>query len=156
MGFGAWVEGLAGAYGGRLEGMLGACGRWLPRGVCGRGRVEGVCGRGRVEGGMFLWVTVRLDGDLDSSGGGVNGGGVDAGGRWNDNSTSEVERRILERAMANGVQVTPGSFFDTRDVSDEMEIHFRLTCAAAEEGEIDEGVRRFANAIREEFGMEAV
>ena len=142
MGFGAWVEGLAGAYGGRLEGMLGACGRWLP---------GGVCEWGRPEGGMFLWVTVRLDGCLDSS-----GAGVDGGGRWIDNSSAEVERRILERAMANGVQVTPGSLFDTRGVSDEDEIHFRLTYAAAEEGEIDEGVRRFANAIREEFGMEAV
>ena len=100
---------------------------------------------------MFLWVSVSLDGCLDSSGGRVGGGA-----RWDGKSSGEVERRILERAMANGVQVTPGSLFDTRDVSDEMEIHFRLTYAAAEEGEFDEGVRRFANAVREELGMEAV
>ena len=130
-GFVAWLEALSVRYRARLELMLGACERYLP---------ARVCTWVRPGGGMFLWVKVDLGGFLV-------GRGLGSG---------DIEMRILERARANGVLITVGSLFDTREVPDEMELRFRLTYAAAEEGEIEEGVRQFSNAIIEELGMDAV
>ncbi len=73
----------------------------------------------RPEGGLCLWL--RLPGGVDES-------------------------LVVERGLAQGVAVSPGSYFV---IGESEHPHVRLSIAAIDESEIDEGVRRLASAIDE-------
>lgn len=82
---------------------------------------------------MFLWVR------------------VDLAGRCRAEGRLEVEGRIVERALRNGVQVTNGSLFDTRRETERV-LYLRLTSAAADISEFDDAVRWLGEAVKGELG----
>jgi aromatic amino acid aminotransferase I len=98
---------------------------------------------------MFLWIHIAAEKhpELQSQGESVcdeSDAGIQIG---------DVEARVWSRACENGVQVMKGSLFGATE-SLASRLSFRLTYAAAEKTELDEGVKRFANAVRKEFGLE--
>ena len=67
-----------------------------------------------------------------------------------DNQLAEIETAIVSRALENGMHVTKGSLF-TYNKRPNGELNFRLTFGAAPKLELDEGVRLFADAVKEEL-----
>ena len=132
-GFFAWLNQLSAQYRSRLRIMLDACEKYLPKGVCEwRPPMNG----------MFLWVSVDL---LRHPMFRDERRGVPS-----SDQIAEIEGRILAKALENGVQVTMGSMFDANKFF-ESKLYVRMTYAAAEEGEIEGGVERLAEVIRDEF-----
>lgn len=140
-GFFSWLDHLSQAYCVRMTILLDACERFLPASIC-RWAVP--------RHGIFLWIKVdmQLHPTYQSSMQGTKRGDhlhLDMNG---------IEDRIHCRAMKYGVQVTKGSLFNV-DRAERLVLHFRLTYAAAEQAELTEGLRAFARAVREEFGVGA-
>lgn len=140
LGFFSWLDQLSERYRTRLRIMLKACDQYFPKEIC-----EWM----PPHNGMFLWTSVNLrkhptmrSGDREPK-----------EALPTNKQASEIEARILSKALENGVQVTTGSLFDTNTTPDMM-LHFRMTFAAAEELEIEVGVQKIADAIREEFAIE--
>ena len=73
----------------------------------------------RPVGGLCLWL--RLPNEVDES-------------------------AVLERAVANGIAVSPGRYFQ---IGESEHPHVRLSIAAIDEAQIDEGIRRLAQALDE-------
>ena len=61
---------------------------------------------------------------------------------------SRLESAVLATSLKNGVQVTKGSLFRSSNVV-RHQLHFRVTFAAAKEGDLAEGVRRFGAALKQ-------
>jgi aromatic amino acid aminotransferase I len=140
-GFMAWLEHLSRQYLARLDVALAACDKYLPKEICSWSPPHN---------GMFLWIHIATEKhpalqDLAEN----LCNESDVGFRIDD-----VEARIWSKACENGVQVTKGSLFSAKSVA--SKVSFRLTYAAADEREIDEGIKLFADAIRKEFGLEQV
>ncbi|KUJ09038.1 aromatic aminotransferase Aro8 [Mollisia scopiformis] len=131
-GFMAWLEHLSRQYRARLDIVLEACEKYLPKDVCSWKPPD--CG-------MFLWIQVAVEKHSEF--------------RESGFKVADVEERIWSRACENGVQVTKGSLFNAA-ASRPSRVSFRLTYAAADEDELDKGVKLFANAVREEVGLERV
>ncbi|KAL5342063.1 pyridoxal phosphate-dependent transferase [Aspergillus crustosus] len=95
--------------------------------------------------GMFVWIKVdwkkrlvlrafeRDDDDLETE-------------------LQKLETRVEEKARAYGVLVAKGSLCSWNKKLN-GELRFRLTFAAADTKDIEEGVRRFSNALRTEFSL---
>jgi aromatic amino acid aminotransferase I len=141
-GFIAWLEHLSRQYRSRLYITLEACEKYLPKDVCLWSPPHN---------GMFLWIHIAAEKhpELQSPGGSFCDD-TDVGFMIGD-----IEARIWSRARDNGVQVTKGSLFSATKSSDSR-ISFRLTYAAADEIDLDEGVKCFANAVRKEFGLDVI
>jgi len=138
-GFIAWLQHLSLQYRARLDIALEACDKYLPKDVCQWSPPQN---------GMFLWIHVDADKHPLRSQGESYCAESDIGFK-----IADVETSVWSRACENGVHVTKGSLFSAvKSVA--SKVSFRLTYAAADEIELDEGVKRFANAIREEFGLE--
>ena len=105
---------------------------------------------------MFLWISLDLLKHPRFQSLQYKDADAIANGDDAETSARGVETKILSRALENGVQVTQGSLFDTgNEVSCGTSLHFRLTYAAAlDEAELEEGIRKFASAVREEFALE--
>ncbi|PLB45481.1 L-kynurenine/alpha-aminoadipate aminotransferase [Aspergillus steynii IBT 23096] len=132
-GFFSWLDNLSRGYRSRRDTILDACKRYLPKEVC-----DWV----PPEYGMFLWV--KLDWKKHPR--------FKTQTEFEDVTQKlvEIEGRIMSCALLNGAQVTKGSLFQcNKDLTDEL--HFRMTFAAAPEGDLAEGVRIFANAVTDEF-----
>jgi aromatic amino acid aminotransferase I len=139
-GFITWLEHISRQYLSRLDIALEACERYLPKDVCQWSPPRN---------GMFLWIHIAAEKHPEIQ---------SQAERVCDKSDislkiGDVEARVWSRACENGVQVTKGSLFGVRE-SYASRVSFRLTYAAADEIELDEGVKLFANAVREEFGLE--
>lgn len=76
---------------------------------------------------------------------------VDLAERCRGEDPPEVEGHIVEKALRNGVQVTKGSLFDTRQDM-ENALYLRLTSAAADISEFDDAVRWLGENIKGDFG----
>ncbi|BCS02181.1 aminotransferase-like domain-containing protein [Aspergillus luchuensis] len=136
-GFTTWLVHLSREYRWRRDVLLDACNKYLPR--------EAVQWN-TPEFGMFLWVKVdwtrhhrlkSLSGlSLEEVGAQIIG----------------LEERVAARALEKGVLVTKGSLFASNQERN-GHLHFRMTFAAAEEGDLKEGVRLFAEAVCEEFDL---
>ena len=130
-GFAGWLDLLSCQYGQRRDAMLAACERFLP---------SECCAWTRPSHGIFLWVTLYLEGCPDG---------------WAERGTERcrgVEERIAERAEGNGVLVARGSWFDVEGWTDR--VFFRMTfVASASTGELERGVEMFARAVRDEVGI---
>jgi aromatic amino acid aminotransferase I / 2-aminoadipate transaminase len=132
-GFFRWLSGLAGRYRDRAGVLEEACERLLPTERC-EWRVS--------EWGMFLWVQVKVDSVSDE----VGGSGEE--GMAGRRHVHEVEDRIVTIALANGVQVTKGSLFETKEETyPGTVVHLRLTFAAAALDEIAQGIERLAEVL---------
>ncbi|RAK94529.1 aromatic aminotransferase Aro8 [Aspergillus costaricaensis CBS 115574] len=136
-GFTAWLVHLSGEYRWRRDVLLDACNKYLPRGVVQWNTPEF---------GMFLWVKVdwRQHPRLKS----LSGLSLEEVGA----QIIGLEERVAARALEKGVLVTKGSLFASNQERN-GHLHFRMTFAAAEEGDLKEGVRLFAEAVREDFGL---
>ena len=141
-GFISWLEHLSRQYRSRLDITLEACDKYLPKDLCLWLRPHN---------GMFLWIHIAAEKhpELRSQDESVCDGS-DVGFKIGD-----IEARVWSRACENGVQVTKGSLFSATE-SYAPRVSFRLTYAAADEIELDEGVKGFANAVRKEFGLEQI
>jgi aromatic amino acid aminotransferase I len=139
-GFIAWLAHLSRQYRSRLDIALEACDKYLPKDICLWSPPHN---------GMFLWIHIAAEKhpQLQSQ------GQIICDGSHAGLQIGEVEARVWSRACENGVQVMKGSLFGTTE-SLALRLNFRLTYAAADEIELDEGVKRFANAVRKEFGLE--
>ncbi|PWY78800.1 L-kynurenine/alpha-aminoadipate aminotransferase [Aspergillus eucalypticola CBS 122712] len=136
-GFTTWLVHLSREYRWRRDVLLDACNKYLPREIVQWNAPEF---------GMFLWLKVGwrqhpgLKGLSDLSLGEVSAQIVG------------LEERIVAKALEKGVLVTKGSLFASNQEREDH-LHFRMTFAAAEEGDLKEGVRLFAEAVCEEFDL---
>ncbi|KAE9377414.1 PLP-dependent transferase [Stipitochalara longipes BDJ] len=142
LGFFSWLEQLSVRYRTRLRILLKACDRYFPKEVC-----KWV----PPQNGMFLWTSLNLKKHPTMQPGNQKLKEVLS---LNDQA-GDIEARIFSKALENGAQVTMGSLFDTNKKST-TRLHFRMTFAAADELEIEVGVKKIANAIREEFAIETI
>ncbi|XRM44803.1 hypothetical protein ABZX51_007915 [Aspergillus tubingensis] len=136
-GFTTWLVHLSREYRWRRDALLDACNKYLPREIVQWNTPEF---------GMFLWVKVdwRQHPELKS----LSGLSLEEVGA----QIVGLEERIVAKALEKGVLVTKGSLFASNQERKDH-LHFRMTFAAAEEGDLKEGVRLFAEAVREEFGL---
>jgi aromatic amino acid aminotransferase I / 2-aminoadipate transaminase len=146
VGFFCWLDGLSRRYKKRLDALVDACERYLPKDLC--------CWR-VPECGMFLWVATDLKKHPTFRGhlGTENATHSTAVLDRERTQVAEIEARIYASALRNGTQITIGSLFDTVPEQD-LALHIRLTYAAAQEAQFAKGVEGLAEAIREEFGIQ--
>ncbi|KPI45022.1 Aromatic amino acid aminotransferase [Cyphellophora attinorum] len=144
VGFFCWLDWLSRRYKRRLNALVDACERYLPRDLCSWTVPQ--CG-------MFLWVAIDLG--KHSTFGCPLGteSATDATAMLERKRTqlAEIEGRVYASALRNGTQCTVGSLFDTMPKLD-LSLHIRLTYAAADEQQFEKGVQGLADALREEFG----
>jgi aromatic amino acid aminotransferase I len=69
-------------------------------------------------------------------------------------SIAAIEERIFLTSIAHGALVMRGSWFAAELERRPDTMFFRATYAAAPFEQIDEAIRRFGVALREEFGIE--
>lgn len=136
-GFTAWLVHLSREYRWRRDVLLDACNEFLPR--------ETVQWNS-PEFGMFLWV--KVDWTQHPQLKSLTGLSLEEVGT----QIVELEEIVTAKALEKGVLVTKGSLFASNQERKDH-LHFRMTFAAAEEGDLKEGVRLFAEAVREEFGL---
>ncbi|KAJ9322279.1 hypothetical protein DTO027B5_6260 [Paecilomyces variotii] len=135
-GFSCWLESLSSRYRSRRDIILEACDRYLPKEVC--DWVE-------PEYGMFLWINVNW----------IKHPRFQDQAKHQDVELQiiEIENRIVSTALQNGVQVLKGSLFHCNK-KPVAELHCRMTFAAADEEDLEDGVRLFADAVKAEFKLE--
>jgi aromatic amino acid aminotransferase I len=142
LGFFIWLDQLSVRYRTRLRILLKACDQYLPKEICIWVPPQN---------GMFLWTSINLMKHPN-----IRCGDQKGKKEWpTDDQAREIEARILSKALENGVQVTMGSLFDTNKTPTNM-LHFRMTFAAADEVELEIGIKKIANTIREEFAIKTV
>ncbi|KAG5756174.1 hypothetical protein H9Q70_001258 [Fusarium xylarioides] len=134
-GFTSWLIYLSSQYRQRRDDLLAACTRYLP---------AHICKWNTPKAGMFVWL--RIDLSYHSS--------------YQDSSPDkalklhgEIEQRLYEKGQGNGVLVAKGSWFSLETETQAM--FFRLTFASAPQSDLDQGVARFSEVLREEFQLEA-
>ena len=132
-GFLCWLNVLSFQYRRRLDSLLEACNRFLPRYAC-TWEAPTI--------GMFVWVHLH-----DSS---IAQELLSLNESRRRAIYLDTEERIYSRARSNGVLVSKGSWFipDTERISG---VYFRLTFAAASEPDLTEAVQRFGNALELEL-----
>ncbi|KAK4625482.1 Aminotransferase swnA [Fulvia fulva] len=136
-GFTMWLMRLSSQYKGCRDAMMRACERYLPKSIC-RWTEPTV--------GMFVWINIDVDGYPGAKTDSPRGGKVC--------NALMIEEKIFTGAKARGVQVSRGSWFAVEQGLKESAVAFRMTFAAAEESMLEEAVRRFAAAVKEEFELE--
>lgn len=147
VGFFSWLTYLSQQYRHRLDLLMAACSKHLPRELCSWAPPQN---------GMFIWLVIDVTKHPSFHAPASNGVHAINNGVTNGTSSTfcakEIENRIFANGIQNGVQVTKGSLFGVQKHTDHV-LHIRLTSAAAEESEFDLGVRKFAEVLREEFGI---
>ena len=155
-----WLTWLAGQYSRRMDVLVGACEKCL------KGLPDIRVSWEMPRCGMFLWIEVAIpqqeqpeqpsqQAPLPSYHRPVPT--ITAAKLVNQPRRAHqvtLQNRIVERALHSGVQILSVDMFDTDTNIDgvregEEHIYFRLTTAAAKDGEIEEGVRIFAGVLRE-------
>ncbi|KAL3440656.1 pyridoxal phosphate-dependent transferase [Aspergillus insuetus] len=134
-GLASWLAHLSGEYQWRRSVLLRACERYLPLDI-----TSWIPPRY----GMFLWIKVDWRGHpgLKSK--------VSAQAEELNAQLQALEARITDDALSRGVLVTRGSLFSWNKRPN-GELHFRMTFAAASEGDLEEGVRLFGETLAAEF-----
>ena len=129
-GFADWLNHLSGEYGSRRDAMIAACEKHLPKEVCTWTTPTH---------GIFLWITVDLEGHPD-------------GAEKMTEQCHAVEDRIYGRAESKGVLVASGSWFNVESCVDK--VFFRMTfVATASQDDLTRGVEQFGRAVRDEFRL---
>ncbi|KXL41322.1 hypothetical protein M433DRAFT_148797 [Acidomyces richmondensis BFW] len=70
-------------------------------------------------------------------------------------SIEEIEDEIFHKNIEHGTLLMKGSWFDAEKKENAGSLFFRTTYAAAPFDQIQEGIRRFGEAIRDVFGVKA-
>ncbi|EME45300.1 hypothetical protein DOTSEDRAFT_87682 [Dothistroma septosporum NZE10] len=133
-GFIRWLMRLSSQYRGCRDTMIKACERYLPGKIC-RWTVPSV--------GMFVWINVDLSTHPSAN--------TDSPRSSRGCNAPVIEEKIFASAKARGVQVSRGSWFAVDQNLKDTVVAFRMTFAAADEELLEEAVRRFGAAVREEF-----
>jgi aromatic amino acid aminotransferase I len=135
-GFASWLDHLSSCYRSRRDILLQACDRHLP---------HELCGWVPPEYGMFLWICLNwkkhpsFQHEMENV--------------ERETLLAEAAERVNSSAISNGVQVTKGALFAC-DQKPNGELQFRLTFAAAAVEQLEEAVKAFGVAIREEFALD--
>jgi aromatic amino acid aminotransferase I / 2-aminoadipate transaminase len=131
-GFLEWLMFIRAEYTARRDIIVNACERELP---------PEVCSWTPPQAGMFFWIKVnwRKHPDFNAGDGSAN-------------AFFAIEEHIFLAAVEKGVLCSKGSWFRAQRGTD-TEMFFRTTFAAASSGDIVEAMRRFGEALREEFGL---
>lgn len=124
-----WLLHIRAQYTLRRDVILQACDKYLPKEIVSWNPPMA---------GMFHWMQVDFKQHPD----------------YPAKSVETIEEEIFMRVIDHGALVMRGSWFyaNNEDVHDTL--FFRATYAAAPAEKIDEGIRRFGEAIRAEFGLE--
>ncbi|KAL3429966.1 pyridoxal phosphate-dependent transferase [Aspergillus tetrazonus] len=135
-GFSSWLVHLSGEYRRRRDVLLRACQQHLPKDIA-----EWVPPRY----GMFLWIKVNwrrhpIIGDLETK----------ATPEEVDSHLQGLEAQIVSDALSRGVLVTKGSL-SSWNKRPNGELHFRMTFAAAEKADLEEGVKLLGETLRGVF-----
>jgi aromatic amino acid aminotransferase I len=131
-GFLEWLMFIRAEYTARRDIIVNACEKELPRQICSWSPPQA---------GMFFWIRVNWHkhpkfNPADRS--------ADA--------LLATEENIFLAAIERGVLCSKGSWFRAQRGTD-TDMYFRTTFAAASSGDIAEAMRRFGEALREEFGL---
>jgi len=124
-----WLIHLRMHYTERRNAMVRACEKFLP---------PAVASWAPPSAGMFHWIQVDWR----------KHPGVSSG-----MSHDSIEMAIFKAAVDRGVLVSRGSWFRADKSLIEENMFFRVTFAAAPADKIAEAIRRFADALRAEFGL---
>jgi aromatic amino acid aminotransferase I len=124
-----WLIHIRLSYTQRRDTILAACEKYLPR--------EVVSWQPPMA-GMFHWMRVDFRKHP----------------RYPERSIEEIEEGIFLRVIEHGALVMRGSWFYADAGEEHDTLFFRATYAAAPKEKIDEAIRRFSGAVREEFGLE--
>ena len=131
-GFLEWLMYIRSEYTRRRDIIVEACERHLPKDIASWDPPMA---------GMFHWVNIqwhkhpKFDGDTSLT------------------KLREIEDSIFLAALAKGVLCSLGSWFRAQKGTD-TEVFIRMTFAAAPAGKVDEGVSRFGETLKEEFGVD--
>jgi aromatic amino acid aminotransferase I / 2-aminoadipate transaminase len=131
-GFLEWLMYIRSEYTRRRDVIVAACERHLP---------SEVASWNPPMAGMFHWINIKwhkhpkFDGDTSLT------------------TLREIEDSIFQAAIRNGVLCSLGSWFRAQKGTD-SEVFFRTTFAAAPTEKVGEAIRRFGEALREEFGLD--
>jgi aromatic amino acid aminotransferase I len=131
-GFLEWLMFIRAEYTSRRDIIVNACEREVP---------TEVCSWTPPQAGMFFWIKVNWHKHSD----------FNAEDRSAD-ALLAIEEKIFLAAVGKGVLCSKGSWFRAQRGTD-TEMFFRTTFAAASSGDIIEAMRRFGEALREEFGL---
>jgi aromatic amino acid aminotransferase I len=123
-----WLMHIRLEYTKRRDVMMAACETYLPKDV-----VSWV----PPAAGMFHWLQVDYTKHP----------------RWQDGSKTldEIEEDIFQACVRHGTLLMKGGWFCADKIAKRNTMFFRATYAAAQFDKIDEAIRRFGNAVREEF-----
>ncbi|KAF2705359.1 aromatic amino acid aminotransferase 1 [Pleomassaria siparia CBS 279.74] len=124
-----WLMHIRLGYTSRRNVILNACEKYLPKDV-----VSWV----PPMAGMFHWMKVDFTKHPD----------------YPAKPIETIEEEIFMRVIEKNALVMRGSWFYANAEEDHQTMFFRATYAAAPAEKIDEGIRRFGEAIRAEFGLE--
>lgn len=133
-GFLEWLMFIRAEYTARRDIIVHACEQELPRAVCSWSPPQA---------GMFFWIKVDWHKHPDFR---PHDSAVDA--------LLAIEEKIFLAAVEKGVLCSKGSWFRAQRGTD-TEMFFRTTFAAASSADIGEAMKRFGEALREEFGLVA-
>ncbi|XDG09667.1 hypothetical protein ABKA04_009282 [Annulohypoxylon sp. FPYF3050] len=136
-GFSLWLGTLSSQYRIRRDALLAGCEQYLP---------ADICSWEIPEFGMLFFLTVDWHKHPRAQ------ANPDHGSGDNLRAILTIEEAIFKRAAADGVAVAKGSWFRADRNSAET-LTFRLTFAAAPRMDLVEGIRRFGDAIKAEFGL---
>lgn len=131
-GFLEWLMFIRAEYTARRDIIVNACEKELP---------SEVCSWSPPQAGMFFWIRVNWHKHPEFN---PADGSAEA--------LLAIEEKIFLAAVEKGVLCSRGSWFRAQRGTD-TEMFFRTTFAAASSGDIGEAMRRFGEALREEFGL---
>ncbi|GAB7364446.1 hypothetical protein MBLNU230_g4987t1 [Neophaeotheca triangularis] len=123
-----WLVHIRVQYTGRRDVMLEACDKYLPRDL-----VSWV----PPQAGMFHWLELDWKKHPDCG----------------KKSRAAIEESIFQMIVQHGTLLMKGSWFCAEPSVDDGKLFFRATYAAAKSEQIEEGIRRFGEAVRESFGL---
>lgn len=123
-----WLISMRMEYTKRRDVILQACEKYLPKDV--------VSWKAPMA-GMFHWMKIDFRQHPDYPG----------------KSIETIEEEIFMRVIDHGTLCMRGSWFYANAEEEHDTLFFRATYAAAPAEKIDEGIRRFGEAIREEFKL---
>ncbi|KAF2786405.1 aromatic amino acid aminotransferase 1 [Melanomma pulvis-pyrius CBS 109.77] len=125
-----WLMHIRMSYTKRRDVILQACEKYLPKDV-----VSWV----PPMAGMFHWMKIDFKKHPD----------------YPSKEIETIEEEIFMRVIDHGTLVMRGSWFYADAEDEHQTMFFRATYVAAPAEKIDEGIRRFGEAVRAEFGLEA-
>lgn len=131
-GFLEWLMYIRSEYTTRRDIIVGACERYLPKEVATWDPPMA---------GMFHWINIKWHRHPKFD------------GHSSLMRLREIEDSIFQAAISKGVLCSLGSWFRAQKGTD-REIFFRTTFAAAPADKVEEAIRRFGEALREEFRID--